>query len=104
VSNLSRRCQFIKADATRCGAKAFRSSQFCFVHDPSQKCKRDEGPRAGGLERSRRTVELPPDTPDLHLNTVKHVLVLLSDTGSHRPRGNSIHASQDQPLTFDSTT
>jgi len=81
-----RRCKFVKPDGIPCAANALRNRQFCFFHDPSVKAARDEARREGGRERSRRAAVLP-DAPDLHLNTHKDVLALLSQTGSQLRRG-----------------
>jgi len=82
-----RRCEFVKPDASRCGAKPLRKRRFCFFHDPEVKSARDEARRSGGLERSRRAAVLPPDAPDIHLDSTKDVLRLLSETGSLLRRG-----------------
>jgi len=86
MSEQFRRCEFVKPDGIPCAANALRNRQFCFFHDPSVKAARDEARREGGRERSRRTAVLP-DAPDLHLNTHKDVLALLSETGSQLRRG-----------------
>lgn len=83
----ARRCEFIKSDATRCGANSRRNKRFCFFHDPAAKSARNKARRSGGLERSHRRAVLALDASDLHLKNTNDVLELLSETGSQLRTG-----------------
>jgi hypothetical protein len=72
-----KKCQKVKRNGQRCEANAMTDSDFCFFHDPGKARERAAARRAGGVERSRRAVVLPPDTPDRPLRSGREVIELV---------------------------
>ena len=71
------KCQHVKPNGQGCEANAMTDSDFCFFHDPSKARERAAARRAGGVERSRRAVVLPADTPDRPLRSGREVTELV---------------------------
>lgn len=63
-----------------CRATALPGKDVCMFHDPEHAEVQAEARRRGGTQRSRPAVTLPPDTPDLPLETVADVIKALAST------------------------
>jgi hypothetical protein len=88
VDNRRRRpCEQLKPNGRQCRARALTGSKFCFFHAPEKAEERKAARRAGGVERARKVVVLPPDTCDRFLGNASQVLDLLSLTVSQVLRG-----------------
>jgi hypothetical protein len=87
VSAPTGQCTYIKPDGSPCEAHAQTGSNFCFFHDPQSAEERQLARIKGGRERSRRTVVLPPETPDVPLTTAAHITSLVAETISQVRRG-----------------
>lgn len=72
-------CRHRKPDGNRCRAAPRAGKPYCTFHDPSLAADRAEGRRKGGVARSAKASTLPPDTPDLPLNTVGDVTAALAE-------------------------
>lgn len=77
------RCQHIKFDGQQCGAAALRDSTYCYFHDPRYSEERAAARRAGGRERCKKAVILPPETEDLPIKNRRQILKLLAQTINH---------------------
>jgi hypothetical protein len=81
------KCQETKPDGQQCRAIDMINSNFCFFHDPDTAKEREAARRAGGVERSRRAVVLPPDTPDRLLRNKRELADFLRDMINKIVRG-----------------
>jgi hypothetical protein len=70
-----------------CKARVRPGSDYCPFHCPELAEQRAAGRRSGGKERSKRTAVLPPGTPDLPLQSVADVVLLLGLTINQLRRG-----------------
>jgi hypothetical protein len=80
-------CTARKKSGESCPTPARPGTSFCFSHDPALAQKRKIGSSAGGKRATSRTAVLPPDTPDVCVNTVADVVAMLRDTASRVRRG-----------------
>src|SRR5262245_58936277 len=74
------RCGHKKRDGGPCPNPARPGKRTCWVHDPELAVVRAEGRQRGGVNRSKPTATLPPDSPDLPLKTVADVVAVLGQT------------------------
>ena len=75
----------MKKTGDRCNAIATTGSKFCFFHDPNKKKAANDARRSGG-ERGKAAT-LPPDTPDIEINSPEAIVGLLSDTVNQVRKG-----------------
>lgn len=71
-------CRARKPDGVRCKAAALVGSDFCYFHDPEKAEERREAQAQGG--RQGHLKALPPDTPDVRLDSCASAAGLLSET------------------------
>ena len=74
------KCRSKKRDGSPCPNRPRPGKPTCFVHDPELAERRAEGRRRGGVNRSKPSATLPPETPDLPLKTVADVAAALAVT------------------------
>jgi hypothetical protein len=75
-------CEHLKADGSRCLARALPGKTLFVFHDPESAAATKRGRRAGGRAAVRKVVTLPADTPDLELRTAQAWLDLLGHTAN----------------------
>lgn len=80
-----RQCKQIKDDGVLCQTHAMIGSDYCFFHDPAKAAEREAARRVGGSVG--KTAALPPDTPDVQLVSVAHVVAFLGGTINQVRRG-----------------
>jgi hypothetical protein len=84
---MASKCQYLKKTGQACDADAQTGKRVCVFHDPT---RADDGARArwlGGINRSRPSTALAPDTPDVSLSSTAEVGVLLSESINQLRRG-----------------
>jgi hypothetical protein len=75
-----RQCAFVKADGSRCRARALAGKDRCFFHSEATAGARTEARKRGGKTRSKPAAVLGPEAPDLELDSVPDVVKLLGDS------------------------
>ena len=82
-----RPCEQVKPDGKPCRTNAATGGRYCFFDDPEMAEERAAASRAGGKERSRKVVVLPPDTPERPIKNAADVVELMSVTINRVVRG-----------------
>jgi hypothetical protein len=84
-----RRCTFVRADGSQCGANALRGGDpaLSFFHSPRAERARREARRNGGRTRCRPAATLPADEPDADLGTLTNLAAYLARVINHTARG-----------------
>lgn len=80
ISSEHTQCQATKQDGSPCLARPAPGETLCTFHDPKRAEERAAGRSKGGESRSRPRVVVPGDQPDLGLNDIGDVCVLLGNT------------------------
>ena len=83
-----KKCRFRKKNGKSCGADAQIEKDLCVFHDPAKAADGRRARRAGGINRSRNTTVLPPETPNIPLRTTSDVSRLLAESINQVRRGH----------------
>jgi hypothetical protein len=88
----NKKCKHVKPDGKPCGALSCNDSDYCFYHDPKKARERSEAGKKGGkaLRGSKRLKALgvlPPDAPDVRLESPEDIERLVAETISQVRRG-----------------
>src|SRR5438477_536537 len=79
-NRMSRQCQSIKPDGSRCLATAVHNSHYCFFHDPESAARRQAARTNGGSNAAAKQPSYPADAPNAPLTDNRgHVKVALFD-------------------------